>query len=48
MDYDGAAQAGASITTRGMQVVRRGKARDRYYLNVYPALDATLLGPARP
>lgn len=46
MDYDGAAQPGADITTRGMQATRRGRLRYRYYLNVYPALDETPLGPA--
>jgi hypothetical protein len=43
MDYDGVAAPGKpDITTRGMQGLGR-----RWYLDVYPALDAPVLGPAR-
>jgi hypothetical protein len=48
MDFDGAAQSGADITTRGMRSIRHGSLRRRYYVNVYPALDQTPLGPAKP
>jgi hypothetical protein len=47
MDYDGATHPVPSITTRGMEVVRRNAPFARYYLNVYPALDETPLGPER-
>jgi hypothetical protein len=43
MDYDGVTQpSGPDITTRGMQGLAR-----RWYLDVYPALDGPVLGPAR-
>ncbi len=41
MDYDGAAQDGPDVTTRGMQ------AGARWYLDVFPALSGPQLGPAR-
>jgi hypothetical protein len=47
MDYDGATHPAPSITTRGMEVIRHGKPFARYYLNVYPALDASSLEPAK-
>ncbi len=47
MDYDGAAQASATVTTRGMRAIRHGRVQARYYLNVYPRLNETPLGPAR-
>ena len=47
MDYDGAQQPASSIATRGMLILRDDKVRERYYLNVYPDLDETQLGPAR-
>ncbi len=47
MDYDGAGDPKPSIATRGMRVLKHGRLRARYYLNVYPALGETPLGPAR-
>ncbi|HYU59440.1 MAG TPA: hypothetical protein VEK39_01660 [Solirubrobacterales bacterium] len=44
MDYDGAAQDGPDITTRGM----RGPVASRYYVDVYPALQTTQLGAPQP
>jgi hypothetical protein len=47
MDFDGRPQANAGITTRGMLTGRRLDPTARYYVNVYPALSADSLGPAR-
>jgi hypothetical protein len=47
MDYDGRGRAGPDITTRGMLTGRPSDPRARYYVNVYPALTAASLGPAR-
>jgi hypothetical protein len=42
MDYDGQPQAGPDITTRGMLVLDpQGCVTARYYLDVFPALDAS-------
>jgi hypothetical protein len=48
MDYDGVGQDSADILTRGMLVEGcKGRATERYYVNVYPALSgATQLGAA--
>ena len=49
MDYDGQPQAGPDITTRGIMVLGSdGCVIARYYLNVFPNLDARHdLGPVR-
>ncbi len=48
IDYDGARQSRPGITTRGMQSrhTHHRRVLARYYLDVYPALDTTPLGPA--
>ncbi|MEA2479397.1 MAG: hypothetical protein QOJ07_1319 [Thermoleophilaceae bacterium] len=47
MDYDGQPHRGADLTTRGMLVRdRRGRVTARWYVDVYPALDAAAPGPA--
>jgi hypothetical protein len=44
MDYDGAPLPGPDLTTRGM---RAGTGQRPVYLDVYPALTTSTLGPAR-
>jgi hypothetical protein len=46
MDYDGRGQVAPDITTRGM-LTRESPSRRRFYLSVYPALQASALGAAR-
>jgi hypothetical protein len=42
MDYDGQPQATPDITTRGIMLLnKRGCVTARYYLDVFPALDAS-------
>src|SRR5215217_4284527 len=47
MDFDGRSQANPGITTRGMLTGRRSDPKSRYYVNVYPALTVSSLGPGR-
>ena len=46
IDYDGRAQAGPDITTRGMAVTAADGTVTRYYLDVYPPLTGSGPGPA--
>jgi hypothetical protein len=47
MDYDGQPQAGPNISTRGIMILGPGGCvRARYYLNVFPDLNASSLGSA--
>ncbi len=47
MDYDGQAEAGPDLLTRGMIVGKDASPQARYYVNVYPDLAAAPLGPAQ-
>jgi hypothetical protein len=47
MDYDGQPQARPDVTTRGIMLLNsRGCVLARYYLNVFPDLNASSLGSA--
>jgi len=47
MDFDGRAQSGPDINTRGMLVYGKHGAVTRYFVDPYPAVAKTELGPAQ-
>ena len=48
MDYDGQAQAGPGIDTRGMLVTNGDGSTSRYYMDPYPALTGSSPGAPQP